>query len=205
MTRPAAGQDLDKGTFVITRAGSVIGKETFTLKQGSLVTGQLGLVIATTATFPNDRSPITINGQVDYGQDSVAQQLQIDRPGSERLVARLTGRRATIRTISLTRETAREYPVTGVPIPAPDSLFAFYILLPAVTTAATVINPADGHMASARETARTVDSVTLGGVPKVLTKVTLGLGDDQRLLWYDESGKLVSVEVPKAGLRAQRQ
>jgi hypothetical protein len=44
----------------------------------------------------------------------------------------------------------------------------------------------------------------VGGVRRILTHVILGQGDEIRHLWYDESGKLFAIDVPKLGVRAQR-
>ncbi|HEY2825645.1 MAG TPA: hypothetical protein VGI83_08880 [Gemmatimonadales bacterium] len=205
MAHGAWGQELDRGTFTLTKGGVVIGHEAFVLKQGSTVTGGPGFSLSTTATYPTDRATITLTAQIDYGPDSLAQQLQADQTGAtpRRLVVRFTPRRITVRTLSAAAETAREYPGAPNLLAVHDSLFALYLILPA-TTSLTLFSPTDGHRASVRGTPASPDSATVGGVRRILTHVILGQGDEIRHLWYDESGKLFAIDVPKLGVRAQR-
>jgi hypothetical protein len=200
----AAAQDLDRGTFSIVKAGSVVGHEAFVLRQGSNVTGPQGFVLTSIVTFPTERATITLTVQADYGPDSSLQQLQIDQAGA-RFAARFANRRATIRTLTTSHESNREYPLSAPIIPVSDSVFSYYLLLPGAAAKAVFFDPMNGRSASASETARTMDSVSVGGGRRLETHVTLGDGDERRHLWYDQAGKLVAIDLPRSAIRVERQ
>jgi hypothetical protein len=205
------GQDdqvVDSGTFTITHQGIVTGRETFVLKRGPPAAGGPGLILTTSAAYPPDHARASFTAQAEYGADSVARQFQVDEAvGKQRFLARFLGRRVTVRIVTLTNESAREYPVSGAAFVVHDSLFAFYLLLRAsapATDSVTIINPTSGRRNTALASAGAADTATVGGTRRILKHIILGTGEDVRHLWYDATGRLTAVEVPRLGLKAQR-
>ncbi len=200
----AQGPILDAGAFTITRNGIAVGREDFTIRRGRS-SGPDGYTIATTVMYPPAAPRIRLAPVVELSADSLPVQVQFDVFGSgqRRVYVQFNPRRITVRVVRPGGESARELPASGRELVADDSVFALYALMP-VGERFQVIAPRDADRQAARLTDLGLAQTTLGGVVHELRHVVLHLGEEERHLWFDREGKLQKVEVPAAGLVAER-
>lgn len=198
------GPLLDAGTLLITRGGAPIGRENFTIRRGRS-SGPDGYTIATTVLYPPAAPRMRLTPVVELGADSLPVQVQFDifGDGQRRVYVQFGPRRITVRVVRPGGESARELPVTGREAVADDSVFALYALLPGGQPF-QVIQPRSADTRPARITEEGTGQTTLAGVAHELVHRILHLGAEERHLWFDRDGKLQKVEVPSAGVVAER-
>src|SRR5439155_17542785 len=111
---------LDSGTLMISRAGVLIGREEFTIRSGRASGSGDGFTIAATAYYPADRSQASLAITVELAADSEPasfqlnvldqRQLNVLDQRQRRIYAQLGPRRVTVRTLTASGESVREYP-----------------------------------------------------------------------------------------------
>lgn len=204
-TIPPQGPILDAGTLVISRGGSVVGREEFTVRRGRS-SGPEGFTITSTASYPPSSPSVRLSPVVELGPDSIPVQVQFDvhGDGQSRAYAQFGPRRITIRVVHPGGESARELPAVGGEILADDSVFSLHAIPPARGTRHAVM-PRSGTRLPAEVAGGGVERTTVQGVPRELRHVVLRIGTQDRHLWYDQDGKLMKVEAPGVSLTAERE
>ena len=197
---------VDEATFMISRKGAPIGRESFRIIRAPGPGGQVFLARATSA-LGEDRVATTL------ATDSAGIPVSYDATLSQRgeLLLRLQGRGRPDRFSMLVQskggEAAREYLVRpGIMLLDDDQFHQFYFILRAARDSqVTIIAPRTAR----RETMRLVDmgleSLPIGG--QGITARRLALVDSaggRRELWLDPLGRLLKVSVPEKGLIALR-
>jgi hypothetical protein len=201
--RAPQGPVVDAGTFVISRGGVVVGREEFTVRRGRS-SGPDGFTITATARYTVPRTN-TLAPVVELGADSLPVQVQFDVSGETqaRVYARFGQRRITLRMVRPNGESAREFPSTGRTLVADDSVFALYAIRPAPGSL-QVLAPRNGQRTPADLVSLGTEQTTLQGVARQLDHWVLR-GPDERHLWYDETGRLMRVDLPSLSLSAERE
>lgn len=203
----AQGRILDQGVLRVVAGGTEIAREEFTVTLGSAVAGGARLRITTTAFYPPRRTKITISPYVELGPDSMPRMVQYAATNGddERILAQIGPRRLTIRRISSRGESAREYPGAPRTLIVDDSVFALYAVPPG-TASGTVrlVSPRRDVREDYYLTNRGVEQTVVEGEWMELLHLVLTAGADVRHLWYDDSGRLMKVEIPSRQLYAER-
>ena len=197
---------LDSGTLMISRAGVLIGREEFTIRSGRASGSGDGFTIAATAFYPADRSQASLAITVELAADSepASFQLNVLDQRQRRIYAQLGPRRVTVRTLTASGESVREYPGGSRTLAADDSSFALYAVLPG-RAAGTVqmISPREGRRAAHELKDLGLERTDVGARSVELHHLVLD-GPSLTHLWFDEHDRLLKAEVPGAGLAASR-
>ena len=197
---------LDSGTLMISRAGVLIGREEFTIRSGRASGSGDGFTIAATAYYPADRSQASLAITVELAADSepASFQLNVLDQRQRRIYAQLGPRRVTVRTLTASGESVREYPGGSRTLAADDSSFALYAVLPG-RAAGTVqmISPREGRRAAHELKDLGLERTDVGARSVELHHLVLD-GPSLTHLWFDEHDRLIKAEVPGAGLAASR-
>ena len=203
----AQGRILDQGVLRVVAGGTEIAREEFTITLGSAVAGGAGLRITATAFYPPRRTKITISPFVELGPDSMPRLVQYEATNGddERVLAQIGPRRLTIRRISSRGESAREYPGAPRTMIVDDSVFSLYAVPPG-TASGTVrlVSPRRDVREDYDLTNRGFEETVVAGQRMDLLHLVLTAGTDSRHLWYDDSGRLMKVEIPLRRLYAER-
>lgn len=201
------GRILDQGVLRVVAGGTEIAREEFTVTVGSTVAGGVGLRITATAFYPPRRTKITISPFVELGPDSMPRLVQYEATNGddERILAQIGPRRLTIRRISSRGESAREYPGAPRTMIVDDSVFALYAVPPGTASGTVLlVSPRRDIRENYDLTNRGVEETVVAGERMELLHLVLTAGVDVRHLWYDDSGRLMKVEIPSRQLYAER-
>src|SRR5437016_1672515 len=197
---------LDSGTLMISRAGVLIGREEFTIRSGRASGSGDGFTIAATAYYPADRSQASLAITVELAADSepASFQLNVLDQRQRRIYAQLGPRRVTVRTLTASGESVREYPGGSRTLAADDSSFALYAVLPGSAPGAVhIISPREGRRAAHELKDLGLERTDVGARSVELHHLVLD-GPSLTHLWFDEHDRLIKAEVPGAGLAASR-
>lgn len=197
---------LDEGTFLISRNGTPIGRESFRITQsrgsGSSesyrATAQVALGdrrIVPTLTCDSTGAPLTYDVSVQSGPDGVRLQAR-GRPG--RFSSMLRTRDG---------ESTREYVVPrGVVVLDDDVLHQlFFVTLARRSGAVSILAPRAGLQVMASLDDRGGGPVDIGGNSIAATHFVLSApGFARREFWIDSAGRILKVTIPERGVVAQR-
>lgn len=207
---PAAGQSLviDEGTLEVRRGDVVLARESFTVARTS-ADRHAGWRIAATVHYPADQPRVTLSPIVELGPDSLPRMVQFDARdrGEQRVLAEFGRRRLTVRIISSSGESAREYPTPRRPLVVDDSVLSLYAVPPGLAPGRVRLTaPRQGVQSDYVLENRGLDETTLAGRRQQLVHLVLTSrsDDDARHLWYDQEGRLMKVEIPGRQLVAER-
>ena len=204
-----AQEFLDRGTFVIARGGSEVGREEFAIRPTVGRQGQSGVLAVSTVRengrelrhaleLTADHTPVTFQQTESAGGRVV-----------RRLSAQLAGLRFSARLTSADGEAAREFPVRAPAVVLGDDAFNEYYFVPRPTDdtprAVSVVRPGDARATAGTVEALGTDTVTIGDRTVAARRFALRLQDgEERLFWVTDSGDLVRVALPATGTTATR-
>lgn len=204
-----AQEFLDRGTFVITRGGSEVGREDFAIRPTVGRQGQSG-VLAVSTVRENGR-------ELQHALELTAEHTPLTFQQTEsagghvvrRLSAQLAGLRFSVRLTSSDGEAAREFPVRAPAVILGDDAFNEYYFVPRPSDGAprsvSVVRPGDARAVPGTVEAMGPDTVTVGGLVVEARRFALKLQDgEERLFWVTLSGDLVRVALPATGTTATR-
>ena len=197
---------LDEGTFLISRNGTPIGRESFRITQSRAsgtsesyrATAQVALGdrrIIPTLTCDSTGAPLSYDVSVQSGPDGVRLQAR-GRPG--RFSSMLRTRDG---------ESTREYVVPrGVVVLDDDVLHQlFFVTLARRSGSVTILAPRAGLQAVASLEDRGGAPVDIGGSSIAATHFVLSAtGFARREFWIDSAGRILKVTIPERGVVAQR-
>ena len=150
----------------------------------------------------------TIPSLVEIGPDSLPRLAQFGPiPGADLVTLVQFGPRILIlKTQRSTGETFREYPGVSRNWVVDDSLLSLYALPPGTDTGTVrLVAPRSGVRVDFRLTNRGFEDTLVGTRRRSLLHLVLTAATDVRHLWYDESGRLMKVEIPARRLVAVRE
>lgn len=203
----AQGRILDRALFVVTRGSEVVGREEFVLREGRASGQRDGFTISARAYYPEDRPTPIMVSTIQCGPDSqpTAARMDFDSDDRPSVFVSLNSRRTTVRKVTPTGESARQFPAVDRTLLLDEFLISPYALLPSSREGSlTTINPRSG----AREVVALEDLgmevTTVQGESVSLRHFTLRNGGSVRHLWFDELGRLIKVSVESLQLTATR-
>lgn len=207
---PAArAQDfLDRGTFVIERAGTEVGREDFAIRRTTGGGPSAILAVATVHYHDRDLRPaLELTGDLlplSYGVDISVRGRVVERFNAQFARGRIAARLATQQ-----REVLREFPAPTVVAVLDDDAFHQYYFLPRAAAGGTrtlrLLLPRAPALVEASVTRVGPDTVTVAGRSLSADRFTLRIADgEERLFWFTASGDLLRVAIPRRELVAIR-
>jgi hypothetical protein len=203
----APSRTLDEGTFLISRGGAPVGRESFRISQSARgsaeayrATAQVVLGdrrIIPTLTCDSLGGPISYDVSVQGGSDPTARLQARARPG--RFSSMLRTREG---------ESTREYVVpAGVVVLDDDVVHQLYFLTIGARRSGsiTVLAPRTGVQGVATLQSLGASSVDIGGASVAGTHLVLTApGFARREFWIDAGGRVLRAAIPERGIIAQR-
>jgi hypothetical protein len=203
----ALSRTLDEGTFLISRSGSPIGRESFRISQSARgatetyrATAQVVLGdrrIVPTLTCDSLGAPISYDVAVQGGSDPTARLQARARPGRFSSMLRTSE-----------GESTHEYVVpAGVVVLDDDIVHQLYFVTIGGrrSGSVTVLAPRTGAQAVATLQSLGSSSVDIGGTTVGATHLVLTApGFARREFWIDAGGRVLKAAIPERGLVAQR-
>jgi hypothetical protein len=201
---PAAAQtaQLDEGSFRILVSGREVGVETFSIRQSG--TGADAVIIAQGRVVLDAAaggSEVVANVQLaGAGLRPVAYDVELHGADARRINARITGSRASARTVSPSGETMREYLVSDGAVLLDDGVAHHYYFiaqrLAAGATRTPIIVPRESRQIQATIESVGEESISAGGQTVRATRLNVTpAGGDLRSVWIDAQGRVLRVEI----------
>ena len=203
----APARTIDEGTFLISRGGAPVGRESFRISQlahgaaetyratAQVVLGERRIV--PTLTCDSLGAPVSYDVSVQGGSDPTARLQARARPG--RFSSMLRTREG---------ESTREYVVpTGVVILDDDIVHQLYFLTVGGrrSGSVTLLAPRTGVQGVATLQNLGANPVDIGGVSVPATHLVLTApGFARREFWIDAGGRILKAAIPERGIVAQR-
>lgn len=199
----------DEGSFTISRSGTRIGRETFTIRR---TPGPGGDVYVANATVEFDAERLSPALRADDSFAPLAYQLEVRSGGEvrERLRAIVGRGRISAQVKTAKGESTKEYIVADGALVLDDNVFHQYYFLArrsagAANSSVPVVIPQRNTQVVMRVTAQGNDAVTIGGRSiegRVL--VLTEPGGATRHIWVDSQGRVLKVSLDARGITALR-
>ena len=205
--RAQGGRTVDEGTFVITRNGAVIGRESFRIVRAPSPSGDIYRATAQLALGDQRVVP-------SLSADSTGAPLSYDvavQDGPDRQV-RLQGRARPGRFSSMLRtrdaESTKEYLVPASVVVLDDDVAhqLFFVTMAGRRTGpVTVLDPRSNAQTAATLSSLGTAAVEIAGKSvQALHFALSATGSPRREFWIDDAGRVLKVAVPDRGLVAVR-
>jgi len=206
--RPAPAQEfLDRGTFLIERAGNEVGREEFAIRSARAGAGGI-LAVATVHYRDRELRPA-----LDLTGDLQPVGYQLDVSSAGRVVERLSiqfGRgRIAVRLASQQREGLREFPAEPRIAVLDDDIFHQFYFLPRAAAGGVLalrfLQPRSPAVVGGTVRRVGADTVSVGGrtLPADHFALLLDTGEE-RDFWFTASGDLLRVAIPSREIVATR-
>ena len=206
---PAAAQvaTLDEGTFTITRNGTPVGRESFTIR--SSPGGQAGAVVQARATVTYDDRRLTPILKSDSIGSPTEYQLEVRAGANASEVLKGVIRRGRFSATMQTPrgENLKEYVVSEGALVLDEDVFHQYYFLArgGRTGSVPVVVPHRNVQVVMRMEDRGPASVTIGGQSIAgRAFVLVEPGGNNREIWVDAQGRVLKVAIPSRGILAVR-
>lgn len=210
VARPAPAQEfLDRGTFLIERAGNEVGREDFAIRRVPARTGTGGILAVATVHY-RDRE---LRPALDLTGDLQSVSYQLDVSSAGRVVERLSvqfGRgRIGVRLAGQQREVLREFPTAPRIAVLDDDVFHQFYFLPRAASGGVVslrlLLPRAPTIVGGAVRRVGADTVSVGGrrLPADHFALLLDTGEE-RDFWFTASGDLLRVAIPSREIVASR-
>jgi hypothetical protein len=200
---------VDEGSFTISRSGTKIGRETFTIRR---TPGPGGDVYVANATVEFDAERLSPALRADDSFAPLAYQLEVRSGGEvrERLRAIVGRGRISAQVKTAKGESTKEYIVAdGALVLDEDVFHQYYFLARRVSGAGAatvpVVIPQHNTQVVMRVSMQGNDAVTIGGrgvTARVLVLTEPGGGT--RHIWVDSQGRVLKVVLDARGITALR-
>ena len=199
----------DEGSFTISRSGTAIGRETFTIRR---TPGPGGEVYVANATVEFDSERLSPALRADDSFAPLAYQLEVRSGGEvrERLRAIVGRGRISAQVKTAKGESTKEYIVADGALVLDDNVFHQYYFLArrasgSGTSTVPVVIPQRNTQVVMRVSTQGNDAVTIGGrsiSARVLVLTEPGGGT--RHIWVDTDGRVLKVTLDARGMTALR-
>ena len=206
---PAASQvtTLDEGTFTITRNGTPVGRESFTIR--SSPGGAAGAVVQARATVSYDDRRLTPVLKADSIGSPTEYQLEVRAGANASEVLKGVIRRGRFSATMQTPrgENLKEYVVSEGALVLDEDVFHQYYFLArgGRTGSIPVVVPHRNVQVVMRMEDRGPASVTVGGQSIAgRAYVLVEPGGSNREIWVDSQGRVLKVAIPSRGIIALR-
>lgn len=204
---PVQGGIVDEAEFEVRRAGNVVGREAFAIRELPGTGGRPRLRLTVAAWYPADAGAAILQPTLELDEDSLPRTLQLEVAGAEprRYFVSLAARRITVRIVTAGGEAAREYPNSPRNLVADDSALTLYAVLPSRAPGPIrLFHPRSGGRTEAALDDLGRGSTRLRGAARELQHYVVRRPDRPIHLWYDARGRLMKVEIPAAEVVAER-
>lgn len=200
---------VDEGSFTISRSGSKIGQETFTIRR---TPGPGGDVYVANATVEFDSERLSPALRADDSFEPLAYQLEVRSGGEvrERLRAIVGRGRISAQVKTAKGESTKEYIVADGALVLDDNIFHQYYFLARRASrsgpaSVPVVIPQRNTQVVMRVSTKGNDDVRIGGrnLPAHLLVLTEP-GGGTRHIWVDEQGRVLKVALDARGITALR-
>ena len=207
LSAQSPGRTVDEGTFVLTRGGVTVGRESFRIIREPSASGEVFRATAQLAlgdervvpslSADSNGSPLSYDVAIQQGTEASATLQGRARPG--RFSALLRTR---------TGESAKEYVVPSSAVVLDDEIahqLYFVTFRGRKSGSLTIIDPRSNAQSVATLQRVGTADLEIGGKSVVATHFTLTApGLTRREFWVDDVGRVLRVSVPDRGLVAQR-
>jgi hypothetical protein len=198
---------VDEGSFTISRSGTKIGRETFTIRR---TPGPGGDVYVANATVEFDTERLSPALRADDSFAPLAYQLEVREGGEvrERLRAIVGRGRISAQVKTAKGESTKEYIVADGALVLDDNVFhQYYFLARRASGASTVpvVIPQRNTQGVMRVSTQGNDAVSIGG--RAISARLLVLtepGGATRHIWVDDQGRVLKVALDARGITATR-
>jgi hypothetical protein len=198
---------VDEGSFTISRSGTKIGRETFTIRR---TPGPGGDVYVANATVEFDAERLSPALRADDSFAPPAYQLEVREGGEvrERLRAIVGRGRISAQVKTAKGESTKEYIVADGALVLDDNVFhQYYFLARRASGAATVpvVIPQRNTQVVMRVSTQGNDAVSVAG--RAINARVLVLtepGGATRHIWVDDQGRVLKVALDARGITATR-
>jgi hypothetical protein len=198
---------VDEGSFTISRSGTKIGRETFTIRR---TPGPGGDVYVANATVEFDTERLSPALRADDSFAPLAYQLEVREGGEvrERLRAIVGRGRISAQVKTAKGESTKEYIVADGALVLDDNVFhQYYFLARRASGASTVpvVIPQRNTQVVMRVSTQGNDAVSIGG--RAISARLLVLtepGGATRHIWVDDQGRVLKVALDARGITATR-
>lgn len=199
---------VDEATFIVTRKGAPIGRESFKIIRAPGPGGQVFRAVSTSA-LGEDRVSTTTTLATDSSGAPVLYEFQLSQRGE--VLQRIQGRGRPDRFSVLVQtkggEAAREYALQPGAVLLDDDVFHqfFFVARAAFRSEVTIIAPRTARQERMRLEELGNETIQIGG-QNILGR-HLALVDSagaRRELWVDPAGRLLKVSIPEKALLALR-
>jgi hypothetical protein len=208
--RPASAQGfLDRGTFLIERAGNEVGREDFAIQLAPARAGA-GSILAMATVHYRDRElrpALNLSGDLQ----PVSHQLDVSSAGRvvERFSVQFGRGRIGVRMASQQHEVLREFPAEpGIAVLDDDVFHQFYFLPRAASggvLSLRLLLPRIQAIVGGTVRRIGADTVSVGGRSIPADRFTLLLDTgEERDFWFTASGDLLRVAIPSREIVATR-
>ena len=206
---PAASQLVDSGVFHLYLDGEPVGTEEFTIHRRGTGGAQEVLAMGT-VTMVSGRVFKTLLQVQGPGMDLAEYQVSVT--GTDTAVVSLVraGSRLRRTIIAPGGERVREYRARPATVIFEDGVAHHYFVLGALLesdaagTTLLAFTPLADEPESTLQLQAGPQMLEIGGAAVETTQVRLGNGEDAGAVWFDGSGRLVRVSLPRKGFLAVR-
>jgi len=203
---PLAQGFLDQGVLLLSRDGTVIGREEYAVRNTA---GHPGLLAVATDTYHEREARVAL----ELSEDRVPVTYQVDVTVAGRVVERLSGQlgrgRFAVRLATVQGETVHEFPVPQHLVVLDDDGFVEYLFLPRPVSGASLpvnlLVPRATRVVEATVRGLGPDSVRIDGREAPASHYSLVLpGGETREFWCSPAGELLQVAIPARTIVATR-
>jgi hypothetical protein len=197
---------VDEGTFVVTRNGTVVGRESFRIAR---TPGPNGQVLVCTGQSAIGDTRVTSRLATDSAGGPVGYQANISLRGTQTMRLKGVGRpgRFSVLMQTQTGESAKDYLLSNGALLLDDDVFHQFYFVPRLTSHANIIaiDPRGSSQTTYTLADRGSESVTIGrqSVQARHYALVSSSGGTQDV-WVDGAGRLLKVALPEKGLVAVR-
>lgn len=207
VTARAQSAIVDEGTFLVSRNGSAVGRESFRILRSPGPGGQVLLVTGQSAV--GDNRIVTRLG-TDAAGVPVSYEANLSVRGEQ--IQRLQGRgrpgRFSVLVQTKTGESARDYVLSSGALLIDGDVFHQFYFLPQLATHSSivVIDPSAARQTTFTLTDRGAENVSLSGRSFAARHYALvAPSGSAEEVWVDGTGRLLKVSIPEKGLVAVRE
>lgn len=206
---PAAAQGGDRGTFTVFVEDRQVGTEEFTIVQsGTGSTAELTATGRVRVGLPDGTLELDTRLRArGIGADPVDYQVSVGGSAPSRTIGTVGGGRFSAKIVTPSGEQLREYVASNGAVVLDEGVAHHYYFLAQRTHQGRVpvIVPRENRQVIATVSSRGEETVQVNGTTATLFHLVVQpQGGDEHHVWVDALNRVVRVEVPARGWRAER-
>ncbi|HEX6910283.1 MAG TPA: hypothetical protein VF142_07805 [Longimicrobium sp.] len=206
---PAAAQGGDRGTFTVFVEDRQVGTEEFTIVQsGTGSTAELTATGRVRVGLPDGTLELDTRLRArGIGADPVDYQVSVGGSAPSRTIGTVGGGRFSAKIVTPSGEQLREYVASNGAVVLDEGVAHHYYFLAQRTHQGRVpvIVPRENRQVIATVSSRGEETVQVNGTTATLFHLVVQpQGGDEHHVWVDALNRVVRVEIPARGWRAER-